>query len=163
MTLASQEVLCFMGRLLCSHNKGKGKVGPVHVMKAHIGRRGIALPILNLRSSWTWFVNFTPWPLYPPVIMNRRLGGPPEQTWTFWRRYKFLVSAGIRTPDRPARKPSPNTNNSPGSMVVTWHDTLIRPSLCLWEWGGVGFGQWIMCMSTYLLTGRQQFLVQNFS
>jgi len=36
-----------MGKLLCSHNKGKDKGGPVHVMKACRGSIGIASPILK--------------------------------------------------------------------------------------------------------------------
>jgi len=44
-----------MGKLLCSHNKGKDKGGPVRVMKAHRGSIGIASPILK---------RGTPRPLY---------------------------------------------------------------------------------------------------
>jgi len=45
------------------------------------------------------------WPLHTQVKghchpLNRRLGGPPQPMWTFWRREKFLVLAEDVTPDQ---------------------------------------------------------------
>jgi hypothetical protein len=34
--------------------------------------------------------------------LNTNFGEPPKPAWTGWRRERFLVHAGIRTPDRPA-------------------------------------------------------------
>jgi hypothetical protein len=42
----------------------KGKVFPVHAMKAYIRSRDVASLMLNLSTRWRWLVNFMPWPLY---------------------------------------------------------------------------------------------------
>jgi hypothetical protein len=45
--------------------KSKGKVCPVHAMKAYSGSRGIAPLIRNLGVRLRGVVNITPWPLLP--------------------------------------------------------------------------------------------------
>jgi len=72
-----------------------------------MGRRGIALFILNLGTGWRWVGNNTPRPLYhreknPVPIENRRLGAAPEPVWTLYRRHTPPVLAGTRTKIRPA-------------------------------------------------------------
>jgi hypothetical protein len=58
----------------------KGKVVPVHAMKAYGWSRGIAPLILNLGTRWRCVVNFTPRSLYPGkeprYPLNKRQGGP---------------------------------------------------------------------------------------
>ena len=70
--------------------KGKGKVVPVHAMKAYRGSRGIVPLNLNLDARWRWVVNLTPWQLYPwgrtPVHTEYEAVWAPEPVWTFWRR-----------------------------------------------------------------------------
>ena len=48
-------------RFIAAQAKGidKGKVVPVHTMKAYRGRRGIGPLILNLSTRWKWVANFT--------------------------------------------------------------------------------------------------------
>jgi hypothetical protein len=89
---------------LSTKHRTKGKVFPVHSIKAYKGRRGISPLILNLGTLWRWVVNFMPHaaalPQYP---LYRRMVGP-QTDWTFWGRGKYLASAGIRTLDHPARR-----------------------------------------------------------
>jgi len=57
---------------------GKGKVVPVHLMKANRGSRGICPPILTFDTRWRWVVRCTPRPLYPRYAL------------TFWCRNYFF-------------------------------------------------------------------------
>ena len=47
-----------MGKLLCSHNKGKDKGGPDHVMKACRGSIGIVPPILKRGMSIPLYLQY---------------------------------------------------------------------------------------------------------
>jgi len=83
---------------------------------SHIGRKEIiSLLIPSLDTKWRWVVKFTSRPLYPrqstPISTEREAGWDTKTVCTFWRRYKFLSPAGIKTPDRQAR--------SLGSMSTT--------------------------------------------
>lgn len=60
------------GKTSCLHDQVwhvngsiKGKVVPVHTMKIYKGSKGSAPLILNLGTTRTRAVNFTPWPIYP--------------------------------------------------------------------------------------------------
>jgi hypothetical protein len=71
----------------------KGKVVPVHAMKAYRGSGGIAPFILNLSTRWE--VNCqhhtpAPSPLEKESLVpfEEEAGWAPEPAWEFWRREK---------------------------------------------------------------------------
>lgn len=74
--------------------KVKGKVVPVHAMKAYKGNGGTDLLILKPGSGWRQVVSLTLKPLYPyrktpvPNAQNARWG--PSQSGCFWRRENLL-------------------------------------------------------------------------
>jgi hypothetical protein len=70
----------------------KGKVVPLHFMKAYIG---VALLVPNFGTRWRAKVNFTPLPLYLLEI-TLEAGWAPEPLWTFRRRQRFLTSTGVK-------------------------------------------------------------------
>jgi hypothetical protein len=56
-----------------------------HATKMYWGSGGIAPHILNLGTGWRWLVSLTPQPFYPwdksvRFLLNRRLGGPQNQS-----------------------------------------------------------------------------------
>jgi len=67
----------------------KGKVAPVHFMKACRGSRGIPPLILDLGTGPSWAVNFALRVFYPrqrTSYLECEAGWVPELTWTFWSR-----------------------------------------------------------------------------
>ena len=79
-------------------------------MMAQTGRRGIALPFLNLGARWGWVINATPPPLYHRERDLVRLR-------VVWTRAKNLVPTGIRSPDRPARSESLYRQRYPDPLI----------------------------------------------
>jgi hypothetical protein len=72
-------------------------VAHLQAMKAYGGNRNIAPFILNLRTSSRLL------PALPGSCTKyEKAGWAPEPFWKFLSRKKFLASAGIRSPDRPA-------------------------------------------------------------
>jgi len=64
-------------------------------LKKYTGdNRGIAPLIVNHSTRWRPVVGITPRPLYPRV-RTPCISWAPEPLWTFWRRGKPLVPAGI--------------------------------------------------------------------
>ena len=98
--------LCFITSSPHRKNK-KGKV--VFLLAIRVCRWGRYIPllILNIGTRWRWMVGFTPRLLSPPPRKDPRfplsgmLGAPQNQSWHFGK--VSLASAGIRTPNRPAR------------------------------------------------------------
>ena len=92
--------------------QGKGKVKCTLVQAprigtgrtAHRGSRGIAVPFLDHGTRRGRRVSFTPRPLFTPgkdsLPIVQEAGWVPGQ---FWTGAENLASAGIRSPDRPAR------------------------------------------------------------
>jgi hypothetical protein len=80
----------------------KGKVVPIHAMRAYRGRKGIVLHIHNCGTRCRWVVSITSLPSYSWYWLKRWLGGSPEPVWAFWRTEKSLYPARIRTLDCPA-------------------------------------------------------------
>jgi len=74
---------------------------PVHAMKGHRGKRGIAPLILNLDTRRGSVVNFTPRPLFSwertPIPAEKDAGWAPEPVWSFWRNLLPLPGFGPRT------------------------------------------------------------------
>ena len=81
----------------------KGRIAPVHDMKACKGGRGIAPLILNLGIRWRWLVNIKPWPLKAGTYWVSGRVGPRDLSGRFSGERSTLLLAGIRTEDRPAR------------------------------------------------------------
>jgi len=77
-------------------------------MKEYLESRGLAPLILNLGTTWRRVVDLTPRPLLPwkriSVRIGYEAGWATELVWTFWRKEKLPVPAGIETPDRPVRR-----------------------------------------------------------
>lgn len=73
-------------------------------MKASYTSKGIAPLILTLGTT---MVKLTPRQFLlrkiTPVPFESEAGWAPDPVWTFSKRGKFLVSDGIRNPDRPVR------------------------------------------------------------
>ena len=86
-------------------------------MKAYRGDRGIAPFIISLHIEVV--LNVTPRPLYPQekdpnthwIEVERAL----QPVWAILEKRKYLAPAGIRVPDRPARRHSLYRLHYPGS------------------------------------------------
>jgi hypothetical protein len=70
-------------------------------MKAHRGSRCIVPLNLNLGIGWKWAVTWTPRPLYPRYLLNRRLIGVQGRSGRFGKEKNLLTLSGFRRP--PAR------------------------------------------------------------
>jgi len=71
--------------------EGKGKLVPVHVLKACSGSRDVTPLILNLGTRWNWVVNFTPGKKLPYQV-KMRLGGPQGRSGRFGEeKARFLL------------------------------------------------------------------------
>ena len=87
-TASGRSIIRSIDRCVCAMKiySGKGKVVPVHVMKAYSGRIGKAPLILN-HCRWRWMVKFTPRPLYPrertKIPIELVAGWAPEPIWSF--------------------------------------------------------------------------------
>jgi len=98
-------------------------VFPVHTMKGHREKRGIAPLILNPGTRWGSVVNFTPRLLFywerTPIPTEQDAGWAPEPVWSFWRRDKSPAPTGIRAPDRPARTLVSSDYAAPAPVVLS--------------------------------------------
>jgi hypothetical protein len=85
--------------------KGKGKLVLAHSMKASNKSKGTAPHILTLGTT---VVKLTPGQFLlrkiTPVPLELEAGWAPDPVWTFPKRDKFLVYAGVRNPDRRVRR-----------------------------------------------------------
>jgi hypothetical protein len=54
--------------------------------------------ILNLGTKWRWVASFAPRLFCPPPPVGEEDGWVSGLVWTMWRREKFVVPAGNRTP-----------------------------------------------------------------
>jgi hypothetical protein len=85
-----------------------GKAVPMHTVKVCGGIEGTTPLILNLGTRGRWVFNLTSCPLYSRGKAHGTLslgGRMAEVVIVFWRRWKFLSPAGIRTTF--SRLPSP--------------------------------------------------------
>ena len=67
------------------------------------------------------------------VLIEQKAGWTPQPVWTFRRRYKSATSAGIRTPDFPARSESQYSMRQPGSKLLMpdYFQKFLRSATCL--------------------------------
>jgi hypothetical protein len=93
---SANSASCNINPVLCNKwtNVQKCKFVPVHAVKAYREIGGIAPPVLNLDTWWTWVVSLTSRPLYPwegtmePIEYEAVLA--PVPMWMFWRRANLL-------------------------------------------------------------------------
>jgi len=85
----------------------KGKIFPLHSMRAYRGRRCVA-PLVRISALRRWEVHFILRLLYhggksAVCRCNRGLGGP-RAGMDYLVKRKMTCTCCIRTPDRPARR-----------------------------------------------------------
>ena len=92
---------------------------------AHSGSRGIALLFLDHGTRRGWGVSVTPWPLFAPgkdpVPIVQAAGWAPGPVWT---GAENLATAGIRSPDRPARCYPAHDFQFSFTTIISTHSTL---------------------------------------
>jgi len=72
----------------------KGKLVPVHALKAYSGSRGVAPLIFNLGTRWNWVVNFMPGKKLR-YQLNMRLGGPHSRSRRFGEEKACFLLPGF--------------------------------------------------------------------
>jgi hypothetical protein len=76
-------------------------------------------PFITSALRWGWVASTTPRPLYPRKRPGTHCTGG-------WGRSRHPPSAGIRSPDRPARSESLYRLSYPGPIYADWGSALIR-------------------------------------
>ena len=74
----------------------KYKAVPLSTLKAYWRSRGMAPVILNFNTRWRWVVSFTLQPHHPWYPLSRRLVGLQDELWPHRRKFKSLISWGIK-------------------------------------------------------------------
>ena len=104
----------------------KGKVAPVHAMKAYNrGSEDTAVLILNLGTRWNSVVSFMPRPFYHrrrfSVLTEQRAGWDPGWSESFWGRENYLTLYRDSSPGPPSPQPSHYTDNTHNrnSVLIT--------------------------------------------